>query len=96
MNHLIIEANYDEGIILDKLCENKEIRSQSENHMEIRKTIKAIEQNVNPKLNNIVLCHLSDGLSDEAKFKQMVFDEFGIMPFIADKGLVINLDKEDF
>ena len=96
VNNLLIEGNYSEDLIIDHLCNNEVIRSMSENHMEIRETIKAIKNNISSELNNIILCHLSDGQSDEKLFKQMVFDEVGIMPIIADKWLEISLDKFDF
>ena len=95
-NHLLIEANYGEDIIIDHLCDNEVIRSMNENHMEIKETIKAIRNNISYGLNNIILCHLSDGQSDERMFKKMVFDGFGIMPYVADKGLEITINKEEF
>lgn len=96
VNHLLIEANNSEDLIIDHLCKDEAIRSMSENHMEINETIKAIRINISPDLTNIVLCHLSDAQSDERKFRDMVFDEFGIRPYIADKGLEISIDKEEF
>lgn len=96
VNHFLIEANYSEDIIIEHLCENEVIRSMSENHMEINETIDAIKRNMNPNLDNIILCHLSDGQSDENMFKQMVYDELGIMPYVADKGLEITINKEEF
>lgn len=96
VNNLLIEANNSDDIILDHLCENEVIRSMSENHMEINETINAIRRNFSSSLNNIILCHLSYGQSDEKLFKQMVFDEFGIMPYVADKGLEVTINKEEF
>ena len=82
--------------MLDHLCDNQEIRSQNEYHMEINDTLECIRNNFSDKLNTICLLHLSDGQSDEESFKEQVYDEFGIMPYVADKGLVIELNKEDF
>lgn len=96
VNNLLIEANNSDDIILDHLCENEVIRSMSENHMEINETINAIRRNFSSSLNNIILCHLSDGQSDEPMFKRMVFDEFGIMPYVAEKGLKVTINKEEF
>lgn len=93
---LLIEANNSEDIIIDHLCDNEVIRSMSENHMEINETIKAIRNNISSDLNNIILCHLSDGQSDEKLFKQLIFDEFGIMPYVADKGLEVTINKAEF
>lgn len=96
VNHLLIEANNSEDIIIDHLCDNEIIRSMSENHMEINETIKAVRNNISSDLNNIILCHLSDGQSDEKLFKQLIFDEFGIMPYVAEKGLEVEINKEEF
>lgn len=96
VNHLLIEANNSEDIIIDHLCDNEVIRSMSENHMEINETINAIRNNVSSDLNNIILCHLSDGQSDEKLFKQLIFDEFGIMPYVAEKGLEVTINKDEF
>lgn len=93
---LLIEANNSEDLIIDHLCNNEVVRSMSENHMEINETIKAIRNNISSDLNNIILCHLSDGQSDEKMFKQMVLDEFGIMPYVADKGIEIEISKMEF
>lgn len=95
-NHLLIEANYGVDIIIDHLCDNEVIRSMNENHMEINETIKTIRNNISSDLNNIILCHFSDGQSDEKLFKQMVLDEFGIMPIVAEKKLEVELNKEEF
>lgn len=96
VNHLLIEANYDDSLVIDHLCEGKEVRSQNEYHMEINDTIASIRAVYNDSLNTIFLLHLSDGQSDEEAFKRRVYDEFGIMPCVADKGLTIELNKEEF
>lgn len=96
VNHLLIEANNSEDLIIDHLCDNEVIRSMSENHMEIKETIKAIRNNISSDLNNVILIHLSDGQSNEKLFMQLIYDEFGITPYIAEKGLEIELSKTEF
>lgn len=96
INHFLVEANFSEDLMIDNLCKNETIRSHNEYHMEIGKTIEAIKRNINPDLRTLMLIHLSDGQSDERMFKQMVFDEVGIKPIIADKGIIVQLNKEDF
>lgn len=96
LNHLMIEANNSEDLMIDNLCRNEQIRSHGEFHMEVNQTIEAIKRNMNPELRTLMLVHLSDGQSDEKMFKQMVFDEVGIEPIIADKGVELELNKEDF
>ena len=96
VNHLLLEANYSDEIVIDHLCDNQGIRSQNQYHMEINDTLECIRYNFSQELNTICLLHLSDRQSDEFKFQCMVCDEFGIMPYIADKGLTIELNKNDF
>ena len=96
VSHLLIDANYSEDLIIDNLCRNQEIRSHNEYHMEIGKTIEAIKRNMNPELRTLMLIHLSDGQSGEKLFQKMVFEEVGIKPIIADKNIIVELNKEDF
>lgn len=96
VNHLLIESNYSEEIVINHLCENEVIRSMSENHMEINETINAIRNNISSNLNNIILCHLSAGQSDEKLFKQLIFEEFVIMPYVAEIGLEVTINKDEF
>lgn len=96
LNNLFIEANYSEDLMIDNLCKNETIRSHNEFHMEINQTIEAIKRNMNPELRTLMLIHLSDGQSDEKLFQKMVFEEVGIKPIVADKGIEIPLDKFDF
>lgn len=96
VNHLLIEANFSEDLIIDHLCKNETIRSHNEYHMEISKTIETIKRNINPNLRTLMLIHLSDGQSDEKLFQKMVFEEVGIRPVIADKNIIVELNKEDF
>lgn len=93
---MMIEANYDENIIIDAACDGAEIRSRSENHMEINDAIQAIENNATGKLQKIVLLHLSDSFSDAEGFQRRVHKEFGIPTFVADKGMEIDISKYDF
>lgn len=95
-NHLFVEANYSNEIVIDHLCDNQEIRSQNEYHMEINDTLECIRTNYSDSLNTICLLHLSDGQSDEKAFISRVQDEFGITPYVAAKGLTIELNKEEF
>lgn len=95
-NHLLLEANYSDEIVIDHLCDNQTIRSQNEYHMEINDTLECIRNNFSNELNTICLLHLSDGQSNEEAFKKQVYDEFGIMPYVAEKGLTIELNKDEF
>lgn len=96
INHLLIEMNYDDNIIIDNLVKGYEIRSHNEYHMEVEQSINAIKRNINPDLRTLCLMHLSDSQSSESGFKQRIFNEFGLDCYIAEKGVEIPLDKFDF
>lgn len=95
-NHLLLEANYSNDIVIDHMMNGYEIRSQNQYHMELEDTIECIKNNMSSELNNVVIAHLSDGQSDERMFADRIYDETGIMPKIASKGLIVELNKEDF
>lgn len=96
LNHLCIEANYKDDIIYDHLSLNEEVRSNNQYHMELEDTIECIKNNMSSELNTLTICHLSDGQSDERMFADRIYDETGIMPKIASKGLIVELNKEEF
>lgn len=96
INHLMIEANNSEEVILNNMCDGKTTNSCSEFHMEINNTIDAICRLFNPNMNTIMLVHLSAFQSDENAFRNMVLDEVGIMPYIAHENVIVELSKEDF
>lgn len=96
VNHLIVEANYSNDIVIDHMMNGYEMRSQNEYHMEINDTLECIRYNFSQELSTICLLHLSDGQSDEKAFVSRVQDEFGITPYVATKGLTIELNKEEF
>lgn len=93
---ILIEANYSEEICLDKVCQGHEIRSHNEYHMEIEKTLDALERMNNLNLDKVMLIHLSNGQSNEQLFKEMVAERIGKKPFVADKGVEFEINKEDF
>ena len=65
---IMMECNYSEDIIVDKMVEGKDIRSQSENHLELNDCMNALYKNVCEKTKLVLLLHLSDGLSNEMLF----------------------------
>lgn len=96
LNHILIEMNYSEDIVIDRLVKNDILRSQSRNHSEMNDTIDALRNNYNSNLQNVVLIHLSDSLSNEKLFKDTVRSEIGVTPYVAKKGLEIEINKEVF
>lgn len=97
VNHFVVEANHSTDKMIDNMCINEQYASAYDNHMNIDDTIEFLKINNDEKLNTVVLIHLSDGNSDEQEFikrtkKELCLDNV----FIADKGLSIELYKEEF
>lgn len=92
--HWIIEANHDESIIIDNMCDNIESRSASVNHLNIDQTIAVLQNNICDSTRTIVLAHLSDGNSNASEFLLRTKDELGFKNvFIADKGVEIEINN---
>ena len=93
VDHLIIEANYDDNI-LDHCIEEGDTHPAMKDrlmtsHMEISTAITYCTE-LKPK--NIILIHLSDGHSNEAEFIDRVTGATGAIVVAARKGLEINLN----
>lgn len=97
VNHFLIECNWSEDVLIDNICNNDEMRSRHEHHLELENTIMALSANYSSSLQTILLLHLSNGNSNEETFKSRISEELGFFNiFIANKGLKIELNKEDF
>lgn len=90
---ILIECNYSEGLREQAILNGAEVRSNSYNHLEINDTIRILKRLKNPKLNKVVLLHLSDDFSDEEAFKKKILHETGINADVADKGLTFDLSN---
>ena len=96
LNNIIIEANYCEDI-LNQLEEQGKANTYvsdrvRQSHMSIQQTINTLNANDLTAVNNIVLIHLSDGNSDEKRFKSMVEKATGKRTFVAIKGMEIDFN----
>ena len=100
MNNILIEANYDEKIIAEKLLRgtaNMYVRNRViQSHLEIETTLAFLKANDLSKVNNIVLLHLSDGNSNADDFQKRVQEATGKSVFIAAPGLCIDFNKTAF
>lgn len=96
-NHLWVESNYSNDIMIDHLCDNVWSQSASENHMEINDTIDVLKENYNASLQTIILLHLSNGNSNADEFVKKVKNELGFNNvYVADKHLIVPLCKDEF
>jgi phosphoribosyl 1,2-cyclic phosphodiesterase len=101
LNNIIIEANYCQGIIDQRLKEGiseKVLRDRViTSHMSLATCKGLLAANDLSAVNNIVLIHLSDGNSDAKRFKKEVEEQTGKRVHVAEAGLVIeNFNKQPF
>lgn len=87
LNHIMCEANYD-YYLYEKYPER---RHGNTNHMEIEDAITGIGNQDLSKVKDIILLHLSDGLSNAEDFKRRMEEATGIPTTIADSGMKIEL-----
>lgn len=96
VNHFLIECNWSEDVLIDNMCNNEEIRSRHEQHLELENTIMALRANYSSSLQTILLLHLSNVNSNEEMFKERIREELGFFNVhIAKKGLSLQL-QDDF
>lgn len=97
VKHLIIEANYSDEILEQRIMAGEEPPSRRkrllETHMEIGITIKGIMKCEPYNIKSITLIHLSSQNADAKGFQRRVAQSFGIPTYIAKPKLVINLEK---
>ena len=93
---IMMEANYDEDIIYEALARGEVVRSQSENHLEIKDCLEAVERCVDTNTQLIILLHLSDGYSNEKSFQKMVHKATGKRVCVAHAGQVYEINESDF
>ncbi len=100
LNNVIIEANYCENIINERLgvetgmkfLRDRVIRS----HFSLENCKELLSTNDLSNVNNIVLIHLSDGNSDEKRFKKEVDELTGKTVSVAYDGMEIEFNKTPF
>ena len=97
MNNILIEANYDAGILEDNYVSGrlhqKVFDRVVRSHMSIDQCIETLKANDLKQVNNIVLIHLSSGNGDSDSFKRMVEGATGKQVYIAQKGMTIDFNK---
>lgn len=96
VNHWVIECNHSRKILEEKILEGKIelflMDKVSKNHMSIETLIDLFDSNDTSKTKNIVLIHGSDSNSHSVDFKQKIIDCTGKITYIAEKGLIVNLN----
>jgi phosphoribosyl 1,2-cyclic phosphodiesterase len=100
LNNIIIEANYCEEIIKEKLgdtwqgefLKNRILKS----HMSLNTCKQMLLANDLTQVNNIVLVHLSDSNSDERKFKKVIEEATGKIVHVANNNQILEFNKNPF
>lgn len=91
----VVECDWVRESVLD-LLERDELRSSFDNHLSLDGAMEAVRLIKSPKLQNVILIHLSDGNSDEAIIRRRFKEEMGLDVLCADKGQVYPLNISDF
>ena len=100
LNHILIQANYADDILEDNILKGIEHPSKRErlltSHMELETTKAVLMAQNLLKVENIVLIHLSDQNSDEARFVDEIKVLTGKPVSAAKPELSIELTKKPF
>ena len=99
-NNIIIEANYCQQIIDKRVADGANPQFLRDrvlhSHMSLDTCKKTLLTYDLQPVNNIVLIHLSDGNSDEKRFKREVEETTGKTVWVATPGLTIPFNKTAF
>lgn len=100
LTNIMIEANYRTDILERNIQSGKiprTLRDRTlESHMSFETCLEALQANDLSKVNNIILIHLSDVNSNAEEFQRDIHRETGKTVYVADRGLIIKLDKTPF
>jgi phosphoribosyl 1,2-cyclic phosphodiesterase len=104
IKHYLIEANYSDEFLKQNVWNGSINQKQADrimlSHMSLEYTIKylwdcGVGGCEKAPTQTITLCHLSERNSDHELFRSKVAGTFGIPVFVAQKGLVVELNKEE-
>lgn len=97
VTHWLIEANYDEDIVVNKASTGDITNSSFFDHLSIQQAIQTLKINKCGSIQSVILIHLSDENSDERKFIEKVKKElFFYNVLAAHNGDILELNKEEF
>ncbi|MFA5378494.1 MAG: MBL fold metallo-hydrolase [Dehalococcoidia bacterium] len=100
INYWLVECNYIEDIINQRLAESPETaflrKRLMTSHMSLRRLLDALKANDLSKTRMIILVHLSDSNSDERQMVSSIHAQTGIETVAATNGAVIELELAPF
>ena len=98
IDHWLIEANYDDRILKANIEDGRIDRAQANrlmlSHLSLDNTIQYLKMCEAENSKTITLCHLSERNSCQKLFADRVEGEFGVPTQVADKGVIVELNKE--
>ena len=99
IDHYLIEANYSDELLKQNVWADKINRAQADrimlSHMSLDYTVKYLRDcDAQKSTKTVTICHLSERNSDPAQFKSAVESALGVPTYIAQKGLVVELNQE--
>lgn len=97
LNNIIVEANYDQEIIDEKMGDKKFLRDRIyKSHMSLDTCMDFLKANDLTAVNNIVLIHLSDSNSHEVNFAKKINAMTGKSVHMANNGMQIEFNTTPF
>lgn len=100
LNNILLECNYSLEILDANIAAGKlpqKLRDRTiESHCSLNTCRETLLANDLTAVNNIVLIHLSASNSNALKFKKVIHEATGKTVHIADKGMILNLNKSPF
>ncbi len=97
LNHIMIECNYSDSILIDSIARGKTSKYQrlrlQDSHMELETCKRILTENDLKDVSNIILLHLSNNNSDEALFIRQIQRTTGKVVYAAKKDMKIILSK---
>lgn len=100
LNNVLIECNYRLDILEDNIANGRlpiPLRNRTlKSHLSYDNCVQTLQANDLTKVNNIVLLHLSNDNSHAEEFRAGIKKVTGKTVYVAEAGLVINLNKTPF
>ena len=94
---VMIEANYSDEMLIDRLCSGADIRSRPDNHLSIDGAEATLMRLYGPEMKQVILIHLSDGNSDEKAFMGQIRTALPSCDvYAADRGMEVPLFRDEF
>lgn len=95
--HIMLECNNSLDAIVDNMVDGSFNRAASNTHLDMEDCFKVLHRLETPELQNVILIHLSNKNSNEPAIRARLSVEFPVINcHIADKGLIVELSKNEF